>query len=189
MIDDRQEAYPYDAYMAAGTPYIVVRLKTKNPIELGKFVSEFTSISSQYDKFIRASYPFLQSEAEILVKQVRHGSIIIELLPFLPMLFGTEGVSALEQINAVNEFIKNYGGKVSKYFKKGGKVEGASRSDLNDFMDTVAAIAADPNGSASIEAAVFEDGKKKIKAALKFNSKQAVQAARQIEAQFRKCVH
>jgi hypothetical protein len=34
---------------------IILKIKTKNPIELGDFVSEFTSIASQYDKFIRRS--------------------------------------------------------------------------------------------------------------------------------------
>jgi hypothetical protein len=180
--DDNRCAHPYDAYMAAGKPYIIVKLQTKNPIELGNFVAEFTSIASQFDKFIKQHYPDLASEAEILVKQVKRGSIVIELLPFLPLIFGTETLSPIEHVNAVNEFVKNYGSKLSAYFKKDGKFDAASRSDLKDFLGSVTAIATDPDGKASIEAAVFEDGKKKIRAALKFNSKQALRAAQQIEA-------
>jgi hypothetical protein len=56
----------YDANMAAGKPYIILKLETKNPIELGNFVSEFTSVASQYDKFIKERYPHLAAEAEIL---------------------------------------------------------------------------------------------------------------------------
>jgi hypothetical protein len=48
-----------------------------------------------------------------------------------------------------------------------------TRSELKDWSDAVAAIARDPNGSATLEAAIFEDGKKKIKAAFKFNTRQA----------------
>jgi Zn/Cd-binding protein ZinT len=48
-------------------------------------------------------------------------------------------------------------------------------------MGSVAAIANDPNGKASIEAVVYEDRKKQITAALKFNSKQASVALVQLE--------
>src|SRR5258705_238718 len=56
-IDDNQGTNSYDAYMTAGKPYIILKLETKNPIELGNFVSEFTSVASQYDKFIKERYP------------------------------------------------------------------------------------------------------------------------------------
>jgi hypothetical protein len=72
--------------MGATQAYIVVRLQTKNPIEIGDFVSEFTSVSDQYGKFIRENYPDLIPDAEIFVKQVRRGSIIVELLPFVPFV-------------------------------------------------------------------------------------------------------
>ncbi len=144
--------------MTAGKPYIILKLETKNPIELGNFVSEFTSVASQYDKFIKERYPHLAAEAEIFVKQIKRGSIIIELLPFLPLIFGVESLSSIEHINAVNEFVRDYGTKLGAYFQKDGKFEGASRSDLKDFLGSVAAIAVDPDGKATIQAAVFEDG-------------------------------
>ena len=103
-------------------------------------------------------YPHLAAEAEIFVKQIKRGSIIIELLPFLPLIFGVESLSSIEHINAVNEFVRDYGTKLGAYFQKDGKFEGASRSDLKDFLGSVAAIAVDPDGKATIQAAVFEDG-------------------------------
>lgn len=174
--------------MGRVTAQIILSIRTKNPIELGDFVSEFTSVASQYDKFIREKHPDLSPEARIFVKQIKRGSIIAELLPFAPLaMFGaSEVVSSLEQINAVNEFVRTYGSKLKAYFKKGGEVEDASRSDLKDFMGSLAAIANDPDGSASLEAAVFEDGKRKIKAAVKFTSRDATRAVEQIEQQRRK---
>jgi hypothetical protein len=59
------EASPYDANMAAGQPFIIVKLDTKSPIEIGTFVSEFTSVSSQYEKFIKEHYPHLVTDAGI----------------------------------------------------------------------------------------------------------------------------
>lgn len=85
-------------------------------------------------------------------------------MPFA--MFAPQIVSSIEQINAVNEFVRDYGSKLKAYFKKGGEVPDASRADLKDFMGSLAAIANDPDGSASLESAVFQDGKQKIKAAV-----------------------
>jgi|SRR5581483_722671 len=169
--------------MGAKQAYIVLRLQTKNPIEIGDFVSEFTSVASQYDKFIRDQYPDFTSQAHIFVKQIKRGSIIVELLPFAPLLLmgAPDMVTTIEQINAINEFVHTYAQKLKTYFKKGGELAGASRSDLKDFMGSVAAIANDPDGKASLDAVVYEDGKKKVRAALKFTSKQAHRAVQQIE--------
>jgi hypothetical protein len=48
-------------------------------------------------------------------------------------------------------------------------------------MGSLASIANDPDGSASLEVAVFEDGKKKIKAAVKFTTREAVRGVENIE--------
>lgn len=191
MAGDNLNAPTYDDLMGTAKAFIVVKLDTKNPIEIGNFVSEFTSVSSQYDKFIKEKYPDLAAEAHIFVKQVKRGSIIVELLPFLPfVVMGAEEIfSPLEQVNAINDFVKTYGGKLKSYFKKNGRVDDATRSDLKDFMGSVEAIAKDPDATASIEAVVFEDGKRKIKAAIKFDTKQAVRAVEQIEAHKKSMEH
>lgn len=183
MTNDNPGGQIYDEIMGRAAAHIILKIKTKNPIELGDFVSEFTSVASQYDKFIRESHPDPLPDARIFVKQVKKGSIIAELLPFAPfaILGAHEIVTNLEQINAVNEFVRNYGNKIKTYFKKGGEVEGASRSDLKDFMGSLASIANDPDGSASLEACVFEDGKKKIRAAVKFTTREAVRAVEHLE--------
>jgi hypothetical protein len=164
-----------------------VKIDTKNPIELGDFVSEFTSVSSQYEKFMRENYPDLSSEAHMFVKQVKRGSIIFELLPFAPLVLPLAGVvTPIEHINAVNEFIKHYGSRLKAYLNKNGKPGEATKSDLRDFMGAVAAIANDPKGTATIEAVAYEDGKRKVRAAIRFSTPQATRAAQSIERQQRK---
>jgi hypothetical protein len=184
MAGDNLSARTYDELMGAAQAFIVLTLDTKHPIEIGDFVSEFTSVASQYDKFMKENHPDLASGAHIFVKQIKKGSIIAELLPYAPfvVLGASEIAHHMEQINAVNEFVKNYGTKLKSYFKKNGKHEEASRSDLKDFMGSVEAIAKDPDAKASIEAVVFEDRKRKITAAIKFDTKQAARAVEQIEA-------
>jgi hypothetical protein len=64
---------PMMKIMGRAAAHIILRIRTKNPIELGDFVSEFTSVASQYDKFIRENHPDLGPEARIFVKQIRKG--------------------------------------------------------------------------------------------------------------------
>jgi hypothetical protein len=184
MTDDNLYGHTYDELMGTAAAHIIVKIKTARPIELGDFVSAFTSVASQYDKFIREKHPELSPEAQIFVSEVRRGSVVADLIPFLThdLLGGIASViDPLEQIAVTHEFIKTYGGKLKAYFKKGGKDEDASKSDLKDLMGALTAIANDPDGSASLEAVYFEDRKRKVKAVVKFNTRQAKRAVEQIE--------
>jgi hypothetical protein len=154
-------------FMAAAAAHIIVKIKVECPIDLGDFISAFTSVASQYDKFIRERHPELSPEARIFVSEVRRGSIVADLIPFLThdLLGGIVSViEPLKQIAVTHEFIRHYGSKLHAYFKKGGNDADATRSDLKDLMGAVVAVANDPNGSATVSAVAFEDGKKKVKA-------------------------
>ena len=106
---DKASDHTYDQLMAGASAYINVTIDTKNPIELSDFVSEFTSVSAQYDKFMRENHPDLSPGAQMFVKQVRRGSIIFELLPYAPnLLLGPDVVSTLDSVNAVIEFVQEY---------------------------------------------------------------------------------
>ncbi|BBZ93056.1 hypothetical protein BRDID11004_60460 [Bradyrhizobium diazoefficiens] len=162
-------------------PHIILNIQTKRPIELDDFVSAFSSISSQYEKFVRAQYPELSGDAKIFVREVRAGSIEADLIPW-----AMQGLSAvvnvIEQIQIVEKFVKTYGAVLGKYLH-GSKEVDATRTDLKDFMGAVSAIANDPNGRSTLQAVAYEDGKKKIRAALVFDTVQAREAQKQIEDQ------
>jgi hypothetical protein len=87
----------------------------------------------------------------------------------------------VELIAVTHEFIRNYGAKLRAYFKPGGKDKDATKSDLKDLMGALAAIANDPQGSATVEAVAFEDGKRKVKAVVKFGTREARRAVEQLE--------
>ena len=59
---DNHSEQTYDEIMGRAAAHIILKIKTKNPIELGDSVSEFTSVASQYDKFIREHHPDLGPE-------------------------------------------------------------------------------------------------------------------------------
>ena len=119
--------------------HIVLNIETKNPIELNDFVSAFTSVANQYEKFVRANYSELSGHADMFVREVRAGSIEVDLIPW-----AMQGLSAIvnviEQIQIVDKFVRTYGASLSTYIG-GSKAPEATRSDLKDFMGAVSAIA------------------------------------------------
>lgn len=162
-------------------PHIILNIKTKQAIELSDFVSAFSSIASQYEKFVRLHYPELSGDANIFVREVRAGSIEADLIPWA--LKGLSAVvNVIEQVQIVEKFVRTYGGMLGKYLD-GEQEQDATRSDLKDLMGAVSAIANDPNGRSTVQAVAFEDGKKQIKAVITFDTTQAREAQRQIEDQ------
>lgn len=141
--------------VADGTAYLNLRLCYSRPIEVGDFVSTFTSLRNQFERFIRDNFPDLKDDTEICVKEVRKGSADIDFVAFLGGLY-----FAMEHSLVIEQFVKLYGGRLVNYFNPNGKDESASRSDLKDFMDAVTAIARDPNASSTLSAVSYEDGKK-----------------------------
>jgi hypothetical protein len=69
--------------MGDGQAHIVVTLDTRDPIEIGDFVSAFTAVANQYSKFMSDNYPDIGGDARIFVKEVKSGSIIADLIPVL----------------------------------------------------------------------------------------------------------
>jgi hypothetical protein len=118
-------------YAPAHQPSSAAPIETTNPIELSDFVSAFTSIASQYEKFVRSHYPEMSGDANIFVREVRAGSIEADLIPW-----ALQGLSAVvnvtEQIQIVDNFVRTYGGKLSTYIG-GSKEPEATRSDLKSL--------------------------------------------------------
>ncbi|MFD0988217.1 hypothetical protein [Methyloligella solikamskensis] len=178
-MSDKNGAASYSQLMGEEPAHITLKLCTSEPIEVGDFVAAFASLSSQYDRFIRASYPDLAPEAEMFVSEVRKGSVIAELIPFWPSLIAT-----MDQALILEHFIRLYGSRLTTYLH--GKTEAdISKSELKDFMGEVSAIARDPDASAELEAVQYEDGKKQITASIKFRTPEAKLALKTIEAQKR----
>ena len=172
MIDDIPKRLSYAELMNAETPHLLVKLDTRDPIEVADFVSAFTSVAHQYEQFIRDARPDIAAEARVYVREVRTGCIEAELIPIVKAMAGL-AITTMDQVTIIDSFAKFYARRLAPYFNKGGRASDASKSDLKDFMGGVAAIANDPDGCASLSTAIFEDGERKIRAALTFTTSQA----------------
>lgn len=174
----------YASLMGENTPHIVLRLDTKQPIELTDFVRAFTSLANEYERFLRAEHPDLADHSKVYVKQVQKGSIEAELWNYAA-LAGAVAITHMDQLLILEQFVLNYGKRLSSFFHEGGRLVDASKKELNDFMGQVVAIANDANGTAEIKATTYEDKKRQVKAAVRFDTQKAQTATREIEAQKR----
>lgn len=179
---DQSEKRPSYAEIMEGEPHILLRLSTSAPIELGDFASAFTSLGHEYDRFIKSKKPDLAYESSIYVKEVRQGSIEAELLNFA-WVGGIYAISQMDKLLILEQFVRLYGERLKTFFAPGGRLPEASKGELADFMGALQAIANDPNDSAEIAAAHYEDGARRIKAAVKFRTPEAKAAIAEIAAQ------
>jgi hypothetical protein len=129
--------------------------------------------------------------AAVKTESVEEGSIIAHLIPHFLMtpggILGSAAVTAgvvivgMDKALILEDFVTRYGNRLKRYFGKGGRDLEATKGDLKDFHNTVAAIASDSNAVHKLEAAYFEDGEKKVKAAFKFTTPEARIAEHEIE--------
>lgn len=148
--------------MHDGDPHLILTIDTKNPIELGDFVSTFVGLGSQYERFHDGEHPEARGEARFYVREVRAGSIIAELVPYaLPGIPALGAVMAtIKHANDLVKFVDNVRDKLKPYFSRGGRTPDTSKSEILDFIKTVGALAHDEDGKLSL--AVYEDGQRKV---------------------------
>ena len=119
----------YGASMEDAAPHVLLKIDTAKPVELGDFVSLFVAIGNQYERFVGGQDAEDRTDARFYVKEIRPGCIEAELIGFAaiagPILGG--GLAAIKYANDIQKFVENFGGRVSRYFKPGGRDETASK--------------------------------------------------------------
>ncbi|MBO9403411.1 hypothetical protein [Shimia sp. R9_3] len=158
---------------------LTLTLDNSQPIELGAFVSAFTSLAVDYRKSLENKG--IDADAEIYITEVRSGSIVADLMPVVATAFPAV-VSSVEQIGQAIDFVNRWADRLNS-LKQGLVPEGLTKSELKTFTDAVQAVANDPNGNQILEAATFEDGKREVKATFKFSSRDALNITKTIDAE------
>lgn len=172
--------------MGKEQPFIRLRLEIDRPIELTEFVSAFTSIAAEYDRYLRIEQPDENPAAVMFVKEVRAGSIIADLMPYL---IGGGFIATLAAANTIDEFVERYGARIGAYLKPGGKLPDTTKSELADFSEQVAAIASNPGSNIQVAAIEIVNGKEQIRAAFKFDTAQAREIQQRVEEHKRELDH
>lgn len=176
----------YTQAMGEDGAHIRLKLDTDEPVALSDFVAEFVGIGNQFEKFVAREYPDFKADSEIYIQEVRSGCIEADLVAWIVTggvtAAGTAAwaIDAMDKAQIFSKFVTSIKTRLSPYFRKGGRTPDATKGDLNDWLKATKAIARDPNGSARLESAVFEDGERKVRAAFTFTSEDAREAEIQI---------
>lgn len=166
----------YYELMQDSPGHIVVQIDVQDPVELLEFTGLFLALANQYERFIKTEYPDIEGGAQIFVRELRSGSMIADLVPW-----AVSTIEMMDRALIVEQFVKNYASRIMAYFNTGGRLSDTSKTELADILRAVTPIANDPKGTATIEAITYEDKERKVRATLKFNTRQAKTATKEIE--------
>lgn len=185
---DNPEWRTYGQAMERGQSVIELRLDVKQAIELDDFVAAFTALGSEYDRFIRTVHPEIKADASLFVKQVEKGSIVAHLVPWIPALALT--ATHMDQVLIMEDFVVRWGKRILPYLSPGGRAPDATKSELSDIVDQVAAIANNPGSTLTVAVVKLTDGDRSASASFKFDTNQsrqirdrAIEHQKQIEHQ------
>lgn len=126
-----------------------ITIKNKKPVVLTDLTLSLLAIGQQYQSFIHNEGPGdANVSSELLVKEVRSGSIVFELiahaLPMVPMLW--DGGSLAEWCKVAKDWIKFYAGETKK------PPRAISKTDLKQWDAIVNPIAKDHGSQMNIVA-------------------------------------
>jgi hypothetical protein len=161
-------------------PHLLLTIDTSEPIELGAFVGAFTSIGVEFERFIKEAGHESRFTGCLLVKEVRSGSIIAELVPVLalaPLI-----IPYMNDIQILEDFVKRWGARIHALFNGDISNQPKTKSELETIFDGVKAIANDRDGRQSLQAVHYEDGERKVKLSIEFSSPEALSAQSEINA-------
>ncbi|CAM3316459.1 hypothetical protein [Asticcacaulis taihuensis] len=163
MFDDNLKSRSYRQFMERGEQFIRLTLDCDDPIELRDFVCSFTALGAEYDRFMKEKHPEISGDSSLYVKQVRAGSVIADLIPWMldpsHMLIASVGAvvavgGIVSAINSMDEFLERLNNRISPYLKKRGRAPDATKSELTHYEHLLAIPA--NNSGASVKVASME---------------------------------
>lgn len=167
--------------MAETKSQLVLKLSTDEPIELGNFVGAFTSLANEFERFVEADYSGVSANPQIYVREIRSGCVEADLITGL-VAVSASAIAHMDQILVLEDFVRRWGQRISALISNDvPQGELNTTKQLNDFLDATKSIAGDPLASHRLEAALYEDGQRQVRAAFQFSAVEARTAQRNIE--------
>jgi hypothetical protein len=163
----------YSQLMGEQGAHLTLKLDTAEPVELGDFVGAFTSLANEFERYVAQTYRGAKADPRIYIREVRSGCIEADMVTGLVVAASTT-IQHMDQIIVLEDFIKRWGGRMTALIKNNvpdGELESAGQ--LSDFLRATQSIASDPVASHRLEAAVYEDKKRKVRAAFQFSAAEA----------------
>lgn len=160
---------------------LTIAIDTRQPLDLDDFAQGLAAWRADYGRFYTRQFPdHADGEARLLVKDVRSGSILVDVIPVLAPF-----VSDLESIKTVIDYVDAVRTKVLPWFSKGGRNPEATTADLKSFHKALEGIAKDNNGSLTLKARfIGKDGQgEEVRSEFAISSEQARMVQANIQAE------
>lgn len=167
----------YADLMTEGTSFVELRIDLERPADLVDLVGAFSAVASQFEQFIRREHPNLKGDARLFVKDIRHGSIVVELIPVILPL-----IENMDRVLIVDGFVRRFGGLLASY-SQGDKKDDISKSEIKDLMGAVTLIANDPNGTSAISSVEYHKTKATTRINIEFDTAGAKKAKELLQIQ------
>jgi hypothetical protein len=171
----------YSQLMGEQSAHLTLKLDTAEPIELGDFVGAFTSLANEFERFVAESYPRAKADPRIYLREVRSGCVEADMITGLVVAAGTV-ISNMDQILILEDFVRRWGSRMTALITNkipDGQLN--STAQLNDFYRATESISSDPMANHRLEAAVYEDKKRGVRAAFQFSAVEARSAQQNID--------
>lgn len=169
--------FAYTDLMTEGTPFIEFHIELTRPPALYDLIGAFAAVGHQFDRYIAEEHPNLEGEAHLFVKEIRKGSVILELIPQLAPLIAT-----MDTVMIVDNFVTRYRALLGA-FLAGSAPPSIDKGTAKAFLDTVKVVAKDPKGKATIRSAVYKENGSEKHIELQFVADEAVRARQLLERQ------
>jgi hypothetical protein len=171
----------YFQLMSEHPAHLTLKLDTSEPVEIGDFVGAFTSLANEFERYVETTYPGAKADTRFYVKEVRNGCIEADLVTGIHNLV-TAAITHMDQILILEEFVRRWGVQF-RWLRDNDAPKGEleTTQQLRDFYKAAKSISCDPTASHRLEAAIFDDGNKKIRAAFQFTSIEARTVEQNIE--------
>ena len=169
--------------MSDAEAILTLRIDTEKPIELDGFVGAFTSLATEYRREMRAQFPDVDSDARIFVKEIRKGSCVADLIPYVAMV--APFIAGMDHALIVEKFVRVWGRRITALAT--GAFDGwkPTKSDLQTFTNATEAIAKDRKGKSTLTSATYEQDSPKVSASFTFTTDEARACQKTIEALYR----
>lgn len=160
----------YADLMTEEASFVELRINLAEPADLADLVGAFSAVANQFELFIRREHPNLKGDARLFVKDIRQGSIVVELIPVILPL-----IENMDRVLIVDGFVRRFGGLLHSY-AEGNKKEDISKGEIKDLMDAVTLIAKDPNATSAISSVEYHKTKATTRINIQFDTEGARKA-------------
>lgn len=129
---------------------LTVKISNNQPVELIDLTEAFFSLGEQYKRFIaRNPEPTLPETIRLYVKEIKTGSIIVDLVAFAPLI-----LPVIRDTNTVIGFTKYLKDAYGFFLRKNNKIEQFEKSDYNQLSKIIDIVAKDSGAQIHIHTTV-----------------------------------